>query len=277
MIYEIDDDMFAIDPGNPDAWKLYNSPNIRDTLRLCADQSHLVTVSTEPLAEVMRRECATPVVTLPNCVPDAMFDVERVRWDRPRIGWAGGMGHDNDMRSALTPLRRFIDRTPEADLHIIGHDFRRVIARPRVYWSSWVTPMPAYWRAIDFDIGIAPLARTIFNSSKSGLKYLEYSALGIPTVAADAPPYRELIQHGETGFLVGRDDLWVKYLRELTYDADLREAMGAAARRHVRRYALSANWRAWETAYGQVLGREVAQPDIPTANMPTDMSAGVAS
>lgn len=166
VIYEIDDDMFSIDPRNPDAFKLYNSPNIRDTLRLCAGQSHLVTVSTEPLAEVMAREVDAPVLTLPNCVPDGMFAVERRRWNRPRIGWAGGMGHDGDMRSALVPLRRFIDRTPEADVHIIGHDFRRVIKRPRVYWSSWVKPMERYWRAIDFDIGIAPLAPTIFNRSK---------------------------------------------------------------------------------------------------------------
>jgi glycosyltransferase involved in cell wall biosynthesis len=272
VIYEIDDDMFSIDPGNPDAFRLYNSPNIRDTLRLCADQSHLVTVSTEPLAEVMRRECSTPVVVLPNCVPDGMFEIERPRFDRPRIGWAGGMGHDNDMRCALTPLRRFLDRTPEADLHIIGHDFRRTIARPRVYWSSWLTPMATYWRAIDFDIGIAPLAPTIFNRSKSALKALEYGALGIPTVASDAAPYREIIQHGVTGFLVQRDDQWVSYLRELTYDADLREQMGQAAREHVRQYALSRNWRRWEAAYGQVLGRDVARPapDIP-ADIPAEL------
>jgi hypothetical protein len=166
VIYEIDDDMFSIDPANWDAFRLYNSPNIRDTLKLCANQSHLVTVSTEPLAEVMRRECDVPVAVLPNCVPDGMFAVDRIRLDRCRVGWAGGMGHEGDMRSILTPLRRFLDRTPDVDLHLIGYDFRRLIARPRVYWSSWVRPMPAYWSAIDFDIGIAPLSPTIFNRSK---------------------------------------------------------------------------------------------------------------
>jgi hypothetical protein len=140
VIYEIDDDMFSIDPANWDAFRLYNSPNIRDTLKLCANQSHLVTVSTEPLAEVMRRECDVPVAVLPNCVPDGMFAVDRIRLDRCRVGWAGGMGHEGDMRSILTPLRRFLDRTPDVDLHLIGYDFRRLIARPRVYWSSWVQP-----------------------------------------------------------------------------------------------------------------------------------------
>jgi hypothetical protein len=43
--------------------------------------------------------------------------------------------------------------------------------------------------------------------------------------------------------------------------------MGAAAKQHVAGYALSRNWRRWEAAFGQVLGRDVTQsePELVTA------------
>ena len=259
LVYEIDDNMFAIDPRNKNAFKLYSRPETLDGLRTAAGLCDLITVSTAPLAKVMERECGVPAVVLPNCIDDDMFDIERTRWDRVRIGWAGGQGHDSDIRAVAGQIRRFIRRNPAVDFHVIGYDYRRLLGFERIYFSTWQTPIDAYWRALDFDIGIAPLAHNVFNQSKSALKALEYGALGIPCVATDAPPYREVIIDGVTGFLISQDHMWEKRLGELVADADLRERMGRAAKDHVRQFALSRNWRRWEAVYGDLLGRPVAQ------------------
>ncbi len=41
-----------------------------------------------------------------------------------------------------------------------------------------------------FDIGLAPLADTIFNGAKSDIKLLDYLALGLLPVVQDCPAYR---------------------------------------------------------------------------------------
>ena len=265
VVYEIDDDMFAIDPSNKDAFSLYSQPSVIDALVTAARYSDLVTVSTEPLAAVMEARTGVRTVVLPNCVDDAMFAITRPRRDRVRVGWAGGMGHDADMRSVIAPLRKFIDRHPFVDVHLIGHDFRDLVKRPGVLHTGWQNTIPGYWRSIDFDVGIAPLAFNVFNQSKSALKCLEYSALGIPTIASDAKPYREVIIDGVTGFLVTRPDQWVKRLHDLVNDRAMREEMGAAARAHIQaHHAMSRNWQRWEQVYADLCGATITTSDVPS-------------
>ena len=53
--------------------------------------------------------------------------------------------------------------------------------------------------------GVAPLLDTPFNRSKSALKFLEYSSLGLASICSDVPVYREAVRPGETGLLVPND------------------------------------------------------------------------
>lgn len=113
--------------------------------------------------------------------------------------------------------------------------------------------MIAYYSSIDFDIGLAPLEDTIFTRSKSYIKALEYSALGIPVIASDVGPYREFVDDGVTGFLVRRESEWIDRIRLLVEDADLRERMGAAAREKARKHTIQAGWGQWEQVFRSVL------------------------
>ena len=47
-----------------------------------------------------------------------------------------------------------------------------------------------------------PPALKFFNAAKSNIKWLEYSACGVPTIAADGPAYCA-IDHATTGWLAG--------------------------------------------------------------------------
>jgi glycosyltransferase involved in cell wall biosynthesis len=72
----------------------------------------------------------------------------------------------------------------------------------------------AFAASFGFDIGIAPLVDCNFNRSKSNLRWLEYSALKIPTVATDISHFRQTVRNGEDGFLIKNNDLdeWVTRL-----------------------------------------------------------------
>jgi glycosyltransferase involved in cell wall biosynthesis len=246
LVYETDDDVFTIDPSNAMAY-LTHSPEVIDAVEFAASAAHLVTVSTEPLAEVMRRYNDN-VVVLPNHIEAGLLEVERPRRDRVTVGWAGGDSHYRDFDSIAPQLRRFLERNPHVDFHNIGTSYLRAFKLPGRH-TDWHADIWGYYRSIDFDIGIAPLADTPFNRSKSAVKALEYAALGIPVIASNTDPYRPFVVDGVTGWLVRHEHEWGKRLHELCSDAAMREEMGAAAKKHAAGWAIEQGWKKWEAAY----------------------------
>lgn len=246
LVWETDDDLWSIDPSNERAAKVF-TPELLRAVEHCASTAHMVTVSTEPLAQVMR-QFNPNVVTIPNHVEGTLFEVKRRRADRLTIGWAGGDSHRRDWQMVAPGVRRFLNRNPDVDFHMIGADYRRE-ARLRGRWTSWRSRPMDYYMAIDFDIGLAPLVPSVFNRSKSHIKTLEYAALGIPVIASDAGPYSDFVIDGVTGFLVRQQHEWEARLRDLVNDHDMRESMGQKAREHARSYSINEGWRLWESAY----------------------------
>lgn len=256
LIYEIDDDVWNIERTNWQAYGIYRRQETLDAVAHCAETADLVTVTTEPLAQVMR-EYNGNVAILPNHVPGWLCDHDRDRRARPVVGWQGGASHGADIGLVAQPVRRFLERFPGWDAHLMGTDYRPTIRHERVMFSPWVNvgdEPERYYRGIDFDIGLAPLTPGVFNRSKSAIKALEYAALGIPVIASDIEPYRDFVVHGVTGFLVRYDHEWLKYLGELAADDGLRESMGAKAREHARGWVIDDGWKLWQKAYEGVLG-----------------------
>lgn len=179
----------------------------------------------------------------------------RVTTGRKVLGWAGGASHARDIHVATPAVRRFLRQFPDWDLALNGTDFRSSFKVPeaRVTYTPWVNMidnLDLYYELLSpFDIGICPVLDTKFARSKSAIKAIEYSAQGIPVIASDVQPYREFITHGETGFLARTDHEWLRYLRELASDEELRLSMGNAARERAREYAIKDRWTDWEAAY----------------------------
>lgn len=246
LVYETDDDLWSIDPTNFAA-KLGHSPDVIDATEQAIAAAHLVTVSTDPLAEVLRR-FHDNVVVLPNHIPAGLLDIERPRRERVTVGWAGGDSHLRDIAMVAPRLRRFCSRNPAVDFHTIGTDFRCAMNLPGRH-TDWDPDIWGYYRSIDFDIGLAPLVESVFNRSKSSIKALEYSALGIPVIASYSEPYREFVVDGETGYLIRREHEWTKRLYELVNDAAMREEMGAKAKAHAARWTIEDGYRLWLDAY----------------------------
>ena len=161
------------------------------------------------------------------------------------VGWAGGDSHLVDMCYVQDPLRAVLDRHPEVDMHFTGRDFSPLLHR-ECLWTGWHGDIWDYYKAIDFDIGLAPLADIPFNYSKSHLKALDYAARGVPVIAQDLPPYRDFVVDGVTGYLVRSHAEWEKRLEELIGDAGARAEMGAAALELAAKWTIQEHWGMWE-------------------------------
>ena len=94
----------------------------------------------------------------------------------------------------------------------------------------------------EFDVGVYPLPNEEWVLGKSGLKALQYMALGIPPVVERVGVNSEIVSDGENGFLVNGPEQWSERLRLLVLDPLLRERMGREARRTIEeRYSVRAN------------------------------------
>ena len=82
-------------------------------------------------------------------------------------------------------------------------------------------------------VGIAPLPDTPWERGKCGVKILQYMACGIPVVASPVGVQQRFVQPGETGFLVRTESEWIKHLGELIESPELREKLGASAKKIV--------------------------------------------
>lgn len=256
-VFEIDDDLWNVHPTSP-AFRVFRDPVVQARLAGNAHAAKAVTVSTEPLADVMRKVNPN-VFVLPNYIDAALLEHQRPRCEKVVIGWAGSATHAVDFQDARAPLARFFAKYPQVDLHLIGEQgFARSIMdalRKGGTIMPWQPSVDDYHRTIDFDIGLAPLASNGFNNCKSAIKALEYAALGIPVVASDFGPYRDFVQHDVTGFLCRTDHDWYRALRMLTEDQDLRESMGVAAKMQAADWTVQGNAHRWQSVYEQLVER----------------------
>ena len=77
---------------------------------------------------------------------------------------------------------------------------------------------------------------------KSGLKALQYMAVGLPVVATAIGANYRIIENGETGFLVKTKEEWIEQLLLLMNDPVLRKNIGQTARKNVEEnYSIHAN------------------------------------
>jgi glycosyltransferase involved in cell wall biosynthesis len=138
----------------------------------------------------------------------------------------------------------------DAHLVLMGADYRGLVGYRDAEYLPWAGSMDEYYLPMTtWHVALAPLVDDEFNRSKSPLKALEAAAFGIPVVAGDAGPYRDFVVHGETGFLCRTDADWMKAIRTLGQDEELRREMGRRAREVARGFTTQAWASRWVGAY----------------------------
>ncbi|GAA1281296.1 hypothetical protein GCM10009634_26810 [Saccharothrix xinjiangensis] len=257
MVVELDDDLWSVPPSSRVAYEWFSKPEVQENLRQNIRVADLVTVSTEPLADVVR-EFNPNVHVVPNAVPAGMLAMrpsERLD-DRVVIGWGGSSTHVMDFADIGPKIVEYIAGRPDVLWHTVSGPRQLMMQHMR-----WLRRLPSeQWRALDwcediwdyycaigtFDISTAPLVPHVFNRSKSPIKALEAAARGVPMVASDVGPYSEFVRHGETGLLVKHAHEWPRALRTLVLDPGMREEMGAAARLQAREHTIERRGDEWE-------------------------------
>ena len=161
--------------------------------------------------------------------------------DKIRIAWQGGSSHYKDWKEVLPALQRLqLEYGDRLEFVVAGQTWKGIHGKLKNVeehgWHSDIRTYPLMTRNLKADIGIIPLEDNKFNRGKSALKWLEYSALGIPTIASDVTPYKEVIEYGKTGYLVkNTTDDWYEHIKFLIEDKELATKMAKKARARVKK------------------------------------------
>jgi glycosyltransferase involved in cell wall biosynthesis len=254
VVVDMDDDLSSIHPRHTAYEKYQPSTGGRHSWKNAEDACQaatMVTTSTPALQKVYAPHGRG--VVLRNCVPAAYLDIPRV--DSEVIGWAGSVhSHPDDLKEVGTAVRRLVSQ---------GHQFRVVGPPYGVTKELDLDVMPEATGNVEFEdwpatvaglgIGVAPLADSAFNSAKSELKILEYSATGVPWVASPRAEYAAFHERTGVGVLAAKPQHWFARLRELVTHPSLRAEMSEAGRAAAATQTVEANaWRwleVWHEAY----------------------------
>lgn len=172
------------------------------------------------------------------------------------VGWTGLAHNYPQLLTAAAPIRDAL-MASGATLRIISDaPPPKAFGRVRVEYRRW-SPATEIEDLADIDVGLMPLPDSPHARGKCAFKLLQYMALERPAVASSVGVNREVVHHGDDGFLAASPDDWKSVLCALIEDPGLRARVGAAARRRiVADYSLAALLPRYRSVLTAVAGME---------------------
>lgn len=236
---------------------VYKNQGLSELTKHIYYNSHLVTVTQTKFAERIKPYCKNILAVIKNAIDYNLpcWNVQKVNTKYTRIGWAGGIHHNPDVKV----------------FSAVPHLVNQKVGREKVFWDFYGMPPPpqtekekADWQSkvwdhykaellrgfkgqknwnthfalgpheygvfySNMDIAIAPLKMNAFNDSKSDIKVAEAGRYKVPLVASNVGCYSDTIQNGKTGYLLDPDapkTEWIRILSKLINDPKHRRELG---------------------------------------------------
>ncbi len=247
FIYEIDD-LITDMPVDNKYTSLFHR-NTGDRLKRAVGLSDRLVVSSPALARAYG-PYAPDVVVVPNSLPVhpwAFLSGTRRHCDKPRVGWAGHMGHLGDLKVLYRVVRATSQLVDWVFLGAVPEVLKRYSAEVHTHVSLF--DYPAKLASLDLDLAVAPLEIHPYNDAKSHLRLLELGAMGYPVICSagvgafdyDLPVTR----------VQNHPDAWIAAIVAAIADRDALAKQGDALRQ-----AIHADWlmdgraQAWASAWG---------------------------
>lgn len=214
-------------------------------LRSVASLSRLadgVVVSTEALATVARSFNSNVFVYRNHPSRRHLSDRPTSEDNRVRVGYMGTYTHIDDFRLILPGLKAALKDEPQLSLEIIGVANSETLQRLLAPYSVTVRRPPSHayddfmrWfsNKSAWDIGIAPLAPSPINQTKSDIKALDYAMVPCATVASDVTAYAPQREAQSARVVSNSPEAWRDALVHLARNEADRQRLARAGRYHL--------------------------------------------
>ncbi|WP_407423341.1 glycosyltransferase [Methanobrevibacter sp.] len=258
LIYEIDDDLISIDETHPNFEEFSNK---QEAIRYLIGNADTVTVSTNNLKNVLS-EFNENIVVIKNSMNECLKknNIEKDS-NAIKIGYMGTLTHEQDFK-LIKPAIDSIKKETSRDIHfeIIGVTNEELNQAKRINVPKEYEKYPYFigWlkQTLDWDIALAPLVNNKLNQSKSEIKYLEYSSLGIAGIYSDVGAYSEAIDDSINGMLIKHNtaEEWKSAILNLIENRELREEIAENAKEATEKnYPIQSTVEAWSNVINDLL------------------------
>ena len=247
-------------------------------------EADLVTVTTPYLANFYKNEMkAKETAVLPNYYDPQrwkyLYAYKKLRdfWRKKilrrktiRIGWQGGNNHFlknfNYLVEPLNELHKkygtkfefvvFSGNDPRVDLFAGDKDKRKFLEFDFEHRQSVdIFKFPRALAELDLDLGLIVVEDNEFSRGKSNIKWMEYSLLGIPSIASRCEPYLST-----NSLLVDNSkEQWFNALESLLLSEDKRDKMSIEARKMVLGYNIRHHAWKWSKTFREAIARKSKQ------------------
>jgi glycosyltransferase involved in cell wall biosynthesis len=241
LIFDLDDAVWLRDSYHPKG--VDSEKRLRRFETVC-QMGDLIVTGNEHLADFAERFARNRVVTIPTCVDPARYPTANHHSSKITLVWVGSS-------STLAGLQRIRGTLESVGKAIPGLTLKIICDEPiefdalKVVYVPWSEASEAAEIASS-DIGIAWMPDDAWSRGKCGLKVLQYLAAGVPVVANRVGVHPAMVRDGVTGFLADSTDEWIRAIRALSQQPELRRKLGATGRAFVEfEYSVAEGGRRW--------------------------------
>ncbi len=279
IIFEMDDLLFRLPENHPYQKTRDYVTSLLPMYQALVD-ANLVIVSSQQLADLFKNYNKN-IAIIPNYLDENVWQLHPPVFNASKdkqiiIGFMGTASHKPDLEFVAPVLTDINEKYPNRILFRFWgleppeamRSFSQEIPLPPLSKDNEYRDFAGFFQTQFADIFIAPLVDNEFNRCKSSIKFLEYSALGVPGIYSSLEPYNQVIIHGKNGLLASSLDEWSECLIRLIEDDELRYQLALQAQASLRKnWLLSQNLFRWQEAFksishGPSSGKETSKPDL---------------
>jgi glycosyltransferase involved in cell wall biosynthesis len=280
-VLDVDDDMFAIHPGNP-YWQKHNHEQVYMMQRMIAHADYITTPSEELKRRFVKRRPGKgqkSVTVIPNYISD---DYKNPGFDNGEyivIGYMGGSSHyfDLDETGVIEGLERVMHEHKNIHFQSIGMFVDKYLPTERKHFDLGVRGtdyLTKVFPTLNFDIALAPLLDDQFNRGKSDIKWQEMTRAHSPVIASAVGPY-ETLRDGVDALLVKENtpEAWYKAIKQLVESPKLRGILLENATKRLKQHRLEDHVTAYRDLFTKIINERNTNADHRTG---AGLSAGKA-
>ena len=209
-------------------------------VRFCIKWAHSISAGNDYLAKYARKYNSN-VVVIPTTIDTKNhhnIDTDHHQ-EKLVIGWTGT---HTTMRylDVLVPVIKELEKQYEFEFLVISNEAPTYHLKS-LRFLKWKRDTEIEDLA-KISIGLMPLEMDIWSEGKCGFKGLQYMSLGIPALISPVGVNKQIVTHGENGYLPIKSEDWKHYLEALLTNTDLRKKIGEAGKKTIEeRYSVRSN------------------------------------
>lgn len=228
VIFDIEDDILINESGSIN-WLASILKSKNKALYLISNADYIIASSPDLAKKCNAISHRKNAIFIPPTLESSRFKpkiLSNSGSKKPVIGWTGTFSSREYLDLVIPKLEK-LAKIKDFKLLIIGNFEmqNKNLDLEVVQWNQ----RDEIKQLHNIDIGLYPLPKNDWVSGKSGLKALQYMAIGIVPVCTAVGNVLNFIEHGKDGILIYEDE-WVKTLSQLLDDVQQRQLIGKNAR-----------------------------------------------